>query len=176
MMELDNVRLSLMGGWAVFAVGCCWFFGYWLHSRWKHEQVRQHGIPAEATLLRLERTAMRINKATVYNHLLQVRVPGRAPYEVWLRSRAHDWNVRVMEPGLELKVKVAPEDPNRVAVMGPLVPQDLGHLVRLMTQPPVPPPPADPVKALTDLQRMAGAGLITTEEFEQKKAEILARL
>nr|WP_254627817.1 SHOCT domain-containing protein [Myxococcus sp. CA040A] len=29
---------------------------------------------------------------------------------------------------------------------------------------------------MTDLQRMAGAGLITTEEFEQKKAEILARL
>ncbi|MCP3163484.1 SHOCT domain-containing protein [Myxococcus qinghaiensis] len=175
MMELDNTRFVLMGGWAVFAVAGCWFFGHWLYSRWKHQQVRQHGIPAEATLLRLERTAMRINKATVYNHLLQVRVPGRAPYEVWLRSRAHDWNVRVMAPGMELKVKVAPEDPKRVVVMGPLVPQDLGNLAALLAGRPVGTAP-DPVKSLADLQRMLGEGLITMDDFERKKAEILGRL
>ncbi|WP_342378257.1 SHOCT domain-containing protein [Myxococcus stipitatus] len=169
-------RIILFGSWGLFIAGGVAFVLWLAASARKTQQVREHGLPAEATLLRLEPTSMLINKVRVYNSLLQVRVPGRPPYEVWLNGRTHDWNVQVLEPGLDLKVKVAPDDPNRVVVMGPLIPQNMSNLTRLLQQPEGSLPTADPVKALKDLQRMAHEGLITDEEFERKKAEILARL
>ncbi|QSQ11458.1 SHOCT domain-containing protein [Myxococcus landrumensis] len=174
---MDAVELTILyGSWGLFIAGGVAFMLWLAASARKTQQVREHGISAEATLLSLEPTAMLINKVRVYNSVLQVRIPGRPPYEVRLNSRTHDWNVRVLEPGLELKVKVAPDDPNRVVVMGPLIPQNMSNLTRLLQQPEGHLPTADPVKALKDLQRMASEGLITDEEFEKKKAEILARL
>lgn len=173
---MKAVDIIVFGSWALFAAGGIGLLMHILAANRKNQQVREHGIPAEATLLRLEPTSMLVNKARVYNSLFQVRVPGRPPYEVWLRSTTHDWNVRVVEPGLEVKVKVAQDDPNRIVVMGSLVPQNMGNLTWLLQQPEGSLPSSDPVKALKDLQRMAEEGLITNEEFENKKAEILARL
>ncbi|WP_338871609.1 SHOCT domain-containing protein [Myxococcus stipitatus] len=173
---MNDATFLIFGSWGLFLAIGIGFLVRVLASNRKDQQVREHGLPAEATLLRIEPTAMLINKVRVYNSLFQVRVPGRPPYEVWLRSRTHDWNVRVVEPGLEVKVKVAQDDPNRIVVMGPLVPQNMGNLTWLLQQPEGSLPSSDPVKALKDLQRMAAEGLITNEEFENKKAEILARL
>ncbi|MFP2928211.1 hypothetical protein ACLESO_24035 [Pyxidicoccus sp. 3LG] len=178
MTDSTILYIVAIASWALVFAGGFWFVGSLVRSRLKDEQVRKHGVPAEATLLRIERTPMRINKSPVYNYLLEVRRPGHAPYEVWLRThRGHTWNVRVFEPGLRLNVKVDPEDPRRVVVIGPVVPQKLENLAWLLEQPtPGLPPSGDPVKALTDLKRMADARLITAEEYEQKKAEILSRL
>jgi len=41
---------------------------------------------------------------------------------------------------------------------------------------PAPPPAADPVQRLKQLKDMLDAGLITAQEYESKKAEILSRL
>ncbi|AKF84685.1 hypothetical protein MFUL124B02_02995 [Myxococcus fulvus 124B02] len=145
--------------------------GTWL----KHRKVREQGLPARAILLRSERTAMSSQKRARYNHLLEVTLPDRPPYEVWVLDRYHDWNVRVFAPGLELDVRVDPADAQRVAVMGPVVEQDLGQLAALLAGKPVS-APKDPVKSLAELQRMLGEGLITMDDFERKKAEILGRL
>ncbi|MBZ4412022.1 SHOCT domain-containing protein [Myxococcus sp. MISCRS1] len=154
--------------------------GVWLTVRilgtWlKHRKVREQGLPARAILLRSERTAMSNQKRARYNHLLEVTLPDRPSYEVWVLDRYHDWNVRVFTPGLELNVKVDPDDPQRVAVVGPVVEQDLSQLAALLAGKPVS-APKDPVKSLADLQRMLGEGLITMDDFERKKAEILGRL
>ncbi|AGC41873.1 hypothetical protein MYSTI_00523 [Myxococcus stipitatus DSM 14675] len=173
---MEAVDLIVGGSWALFIAMGVGFMLWVVAASRKIQHIREHGLPAEATLLSLEPTAVLINKVRVYNSLLQVRVPGRPPYEVRLNSRTHDWNVQVLEPGLDLKVRVAPDDPNQVVVMGPLIPQNMSNLTRLLQQPEGSLPTPDPVKALKDLQRMASEGLITDEEFEQKKAEILARL
>ncbi|MCP3065508.1 SHOCT domain-containing protein [Myxococcus sp. K38C18041901] len=141
----------------------------------KHRKVREQGLPARAILLRSERTAMSSHQRPRYNHLLEVTLPDRPTYEVWVSDRFRDWNVRVFAPGLELDVRVDPTDAQRVAVMGPVVEQDLGQLAALLVGKPVS-PPKDPVKSLADLQRLLGEGLITMDDFERKKAEILGRL
>ncbi|MHA7630130.1 gas vesicle protein GvpG [Corallococcus sp. M7] len=144
----------------------------------KKEQVRKNGLPGEATVLQYKATPMFINRSQVFDFLLEVRLPGQAPYQVSLSSRWHDWNVRVMDVGLRLNVKVDPEDPQEVVVLGPVVAQDLGRFLREGMDAMATGQTAhgDPVKALTDLQRMADAGLVSEEEYARKRAEILDRL
>ncbi|MBM7116098.1 SHOCT domain-containing protein [Archangium primigenium] len=141
------------------------------HLRTRH--VRQQGTPAVATLLKMERTVMQINKRYVYDFLLEVKPPGRPAYQVRLKSRALDWKAVLVEPGLRLKVMLDPEDPQRVVVLEPVTPQKPLNFRNLMEGQER---PSDPVKALKDLQSMADNGLITPDEYARKKAEILARL
>lgn len=177
MNEAKVFTMALMGGWGLLALVGVAAVIHLLRERWKTEQLRQHGLPAEATVLWLEGTAMRINHSQVFNFLLEVRRPGQAPYQVRLKSRCHDWNVRVIDVGLRLKVHVDPNDPQRLVVLGPVVAQDPSRLAHLLEGRGMEPPsPADPVKALTDVQRLADAGLITPEEYARKRAEILERI
>ncbi|RKH20535.1 hypothetical protein D7X74_03680 [Corallococcus sp. CA047B] len=173
MIEEQVLNGVLVGGWGLFFLGALWFSGYLIHRQWKRGQIRQHGLPAEATVLRLQGTPIRINRSQVFDFLLEVRLPGHAPYQVRLRSRWNDWNVRVMDVGLRLKVKVDPNDLQKLVVLGPVVPQDLSRLFSGLDAAPA---PGDPVKSLSDLQRMADEGLVTPEEYARKKAEILDRL
>ncbi|MCY1031614.1 hypothetical protein OV207_09135 [Corallococcus sp. BB11-1] len=175
MSEKQILAAVLMGSWGLLAFGASWFAWHLIQRQRKRAWLRQHGLPAEATVLRLQGTGMRINRSQVFDFLLEVTLPGLAPYQVRLRSRWHDWNVRVMDVGLRLKVKVDPNDLQRLVVLGPVVPQDLGrHFSGLGAL--AAPAPGDPVKGLADLQRMADEGLVTPEEYARTKAEILARL
>lgn len=178
-MREENVVMALVvGSWALVFLGGGAFVVRLLYRTWKKEQVRHHGLPGEATVLEYKATRLYINRSQVFDFLLEVRLPGQAPYQVLLSSRWHDWNVRVMDVGLRLNVKVDPKDPQCVVVLGPVVAQDLGRFLRqgmdaMATGQPV---HGDPVKALADLQRMSDAGLVTEEEYARKRAEILDRL
>ncbi|RKG73021.1 SHOCT domain-containing protein [Corallococcus terminator] len=177
MMEEDVLGAVLVGSWGLVILGALWFCGHLIQQHRKRVWLRQHGLPAEATVLRLQDTWIRINRSRVFDFLLEVRLPGHAPYQVRLRSRWNDWNVRVMDVGLRLKVKLDPNDLQKLVVMGPVVPQDLGKLLSgLGALGLAAPAPGDPVKGLADLQRMADEGLVTPEEYARKKAEILDRL
>ncbi|MBN8471558.1 hypothetical protein JYJ95_34050 [Corallococcus exiguus] len=168
----------LVGSWALAFLGGGAFVVRLIHRAWKKKQVRAHGLPGKATVLECKGSRVYINRSEIFDFLLEVRLPGQAPYQVSLSSRWHDWNVRVMDVGLQLNVKVDPEDPQGVVVLGPVVAQDLGRFLRqgmdaLATGQAA---HADPVKALADLQRMADAGLVSEEEYARKRAEILDRL
>jgi|GEM_PF-6749402 len=170
---------------ALFLIGCFLLLGFGVaafvvHSKWGRffsgwttHHLRQHGIPAEATILQMERTLMQINGRHVYDILLDVKLPGRPAYQVRHKSRTLDWNAFIVEPGVRLKVKVDPEDPQRLVVLEPVTPQ---RPLRIHDLLPGPARPSDPVKALKDLQSMMDNGLITPDEYARKKAEILARL
>ncbi|MCY1075698.1 SHOCT domain-containing protein [Archangium lansingense] len=161
--------MSLM---ALFLIGC--FLLLVFSWGWTTHRLRQHGIPAEATILQMERTLMQINRRHVYDFLLEVNLPGRPAYQVRHKSRALDWNAFIVEPGVRFKVKVDPGDPQRLVVLEPVTPQQrplrIHELLSGLER------PSDPVKALKDLQSMLDNGLITPDEYAQKKAEILARL
>ncbi|WP_164018359.1 DUF3592 domain-containing protein [Pyxidicoccus trucidator] len=172
-LMLSPILLMLIAGLGV----ACYFF----YSHAQTQRLREHGTAGEATILRMERTSMRINKSYVYDFLLEFKVPGRPAYTVQHRSRAHDWKAFILEPGMRLKVKVDPNDPQRFVVLGPVEqqrPQSIQALLagaagyseaRTLA-------PSDPVKALKDLQSMLDGELITQGEYEQKKAEILSRM
>ncbi|WP_434391516.1 SHOCT domain-containing protein [Melittangium boletus] len=169
-MDIVHIAMIQTGLFLLVGLGIAASF---VRSRLRTRHVRQQGTPAVATLLKMERTAMRINKRYVYDFLLEVKPPGRPAYQVGLKSRALDWKAVLVEPGLRLKVMVDPEDPQRVVVLEPVTPQkplNLRNLIEGQER------PSDPVKALKDLQSMADSGLITPDEYARKKAEILARL
>ncbi|MBZ4334991.1 DUF3592 domain-containing protein [Corallococcus sp. AS-1-12] len=178
-MSKDAMIMAFVAAsWALTLLGIGALVAYFARRVWKQSQVRQHGLPGEATVRRFTPTRMYINRRQIFEFVLEVRLPGQAPYPVSLSSTIQDWNVQVMDVGLRLKVKVDPKDPQRVVVLGPVVEQDLtGFLLQgmgAMTK--GPPAQGDPVKALADLQRMADAGLVSEEEFARKRAEILGRL
>ncbi|RKG67004.1 hypothetical protein D7V80_17555 [Corallococcus sp. CA054B] len=168
----------LVGSWALVFLGGCALVVRLIHQSWRKKQVREHGLPGEATVLECRATRMYINRSQVFDFLLEVRLPGQTPYQVSLSSRMHDWNVRVMDVGLRLNVKVDPKDPQCVVVLGPVVAQDLGRFLRqgMDAMATGQAAHADPVKALSDLQRMADAGLVSEDEYARKRAEILDRL
>lgn len=164
-LALFQIGFALLLGLSVVAI--------FAQSACRTHHVRQHGIPAEATILKMERTAMRINKVYVYEFLLDVKLSGRPAYQVRHQSRAIRWNAFLLEPGVRLKVKVDPKDPQRIVVLEPATPQKPLNLHHLLS---TPERPSDPVKAMKDLQSMLDNGLITPDEHARKKAEILARL
>ncbi|MFP2961895.1 DUF3592 domain-containing protein [Myxococcus sp. 1LA] len=157
--------------------------GYFFYSHVRAQRIREHGTAGEATILRMERTSMRVNKSYVYDFLLEFKVPGHPTYRQQHRSRAHDWKAFILEPGVRLKVKVDTKDPQQFVVLGP-VEQQRPHSIQALLAGAtgfseartVAAAPSDPVKALKDLQSMLDNELITQDEYAQKKAEILARL
>ncbi|AKQ64922.1 hypothetical protein A176_001834 [Myxococcus hansupus] len=160
-------------------IGIVAWFMYRSHA--KKQRLREHGTAGEATILRMERTSMRVNRRYVYDFLLEFKVPGRPLYRRQHRSRAHDWNAFILEPGVRLNVKVDPNDPLQFVVMGAIGqqrPQSIQALFAVSQgySEAGGVAPSDPVKALKDLQTMLDSELITQDEYAQKKAAILARM
>lgn len=127
----------------------------------------ENGRAGEATVLEVRDTAIRIDKRPVLQLLLEVHIPGRAPYQTRVSKRLPPHSsTATWGPGLRVQVMVDPMKPQRVVITG-----------FAMAAPASPPsPPVDPVRAMEDLKRMADGGLITEREYEAKKAEILGRL
>lgn len=171
-------------------------------DRGEHE-VLEKGTPAKAVAKGFaepvagDRFAMHI--------LLTVHPPSGAPYDVdyvfpTTRMKA------AITVGMEIPVKIHPEDPQRIAVQweaqqgaiaaaggdsaavmqglqqtyGNVADDAMRQAQAAGTPMPVPPPPGaapagddDPAAKLEKLGQMRDAGLITSEEFDAKKAELL---
>ncbi|GHG81844.1 DUF3592 domain-containing protein [Comamonas sp. JC664] len=172
------LKTILLFVWLAAVGGVVWYF---LQSHAKKKRIREHGIDGEATILRMERTLMQVNRRFVYDFLLEFKVPGRPAYQVQHSSRAHDWNAFILEPNVRLKVKVDPNNPQQFVVLGAIGQQRPQSLQALFAGAAAAAEartaaPADPVKALKDLQTMLDSDLITQDEYDQKRAAILARL
>ncbi|AKF86967.1 hypothetical protein MFUL124B02_36025 [Myxococcus fulvus 124B02] len=128
-------------------------------------RVLANGEVAEATILEQWNTAIRLQKKPVFKLHLRVHRKGHPPYEAhaWT-TVAHRLTSGWVAKGEKVQVKLDPDDPQKVFVVGPLL------------KPAPAPPPADPVKAMEDLRRMVDAGHITPDEYEMKRTEILSRM
>lgn len=128
-------------------------------------RVLANGEVAEATILEQWNTAIRLQKKPLFKLHLRVHREGHPPYEAhaWT-TVAHRLTTGWVAKGQKVQVKLDPDDPRKVFVVGPL------------QTPATALPSADPVKAMEDLRRMVDAGHITPDEYETKRTEILARL
>lgn len=118
-------------------------------------------------MLEVRDSALRINKRPIPQVLLEVRIPGRAPYQARVSKKLPPHSsTATWSPGLLVHVKADPKQPQHVVITGFV----------MTTSSSLPSLPADPVRAMEDLKRMADGGLITEREYEEKKAEILGRL
>ena len=156
------------------------------------KEVLEKGVPAKAVVKGFaepvpgDRFAMRIP--------LEVHPPQGAPYQVdyvfpTARMKA------AMTAGMEIPVKILPDQPERVAVqwdaqqasiaaaggdmaavMGGLQATYGGVADQAMRQAQANAAAEDPAAKLTKLAQMRDSGLITAEEFQAKKKEILEAL
>lgn len=96
-----------------------------------------------------------------------VEPPGGATYETRSVDAVHPTAVASLVPGARCIVRVDPDDPHTVMFWG----------MADGTAPAASVPPAgggeDRIERLTKLQELRAQGLITDEEFEQRKAAIL---
>lgn len=153
------------------------------------KEVLERGVPAKAVVkgfaepVQGDRFAMRIP--------LEIHPPQGAPYQVdyvfpTARMKA------AMTAGMEIPVKMLPDQPERVAVqwdaqqasiaaaggdmaavMGGLQATYGGAADQAMRQAQANAAAEDPAKKLEKLAQMRDSGLITAEEFQAKKQEIL---
>ncbi|GEL74796.1 SHOCT domain-containing protein [Myxococcus virescens] len=159
----------LVGGILAYAA---WVVRRFARDAAVEQQVLKHGEDAEATVLELRDTALRVNRRPVFELLLEVRQRGRASYQARVRKRlGPHQSVESLGVGMRLNVKVDRDEPSKVAIVGAVMTAPVGAFVL-----PGMPSAGDPVKAMQDLQSLMDKGLITPEEFEAKKAQILARI
>jgi len=80
------------------------------------EDIRLHGLPATATVLKIWETGTRINNNPVVGFLLEVHAEGLQPYTAETKALISILMIPQIQPGANLKVKYDPENPNRVAL------------------------------------------------------------
>ena len=140
-----------------------------LRARW----ITQNGEPAEARVLAVRETNIRVNGMPVVELDLEVHRRGRSPYAATTRKRlSMMFNPLLFAPGSRIKIKVHPQYPEQVAVLdesAQLAPVGAGAG-------PAQVPAGDPSDRLRELEQMRDQGLITTSEYETKRADILERL
>ncbi|NVJ18480.1 hypothetical protein [Myxococcus sp. AM010] len=111
----------VIGGVAVVALLAYFGFIHFLvHAEAKNARLRHTGLAAEATIVTVTHTALSYEGSSFYLLELDVKIPFNGPYPVRLLSRTHDWNIGYVKRGLQLEVRVDPDDPQRIAVVGPL--------------------------------------------------------
>jgi hypothetical protein len=79
-------------------------------------EIRAHGFPATAKVLRIWETGVRVNHNPVVGFLLEVYPEGMPPYEAETKALISILMIPQIQPGKVLKVKVDTNDPSRVAL------------------------------------------------------------
>lgn len=80
------------------------------------DEIRAVGLPAEAKVLRIWDTGVKVNDNPVVGFLLEVHAEGLEPYEAETKALISIIMIPQIQPGAILKVKYDPQDPSRVAL------------------------------------------------------------
>src|ERR687885_627644 len=128
-------------------------------------EILKNGTPAKAVAKGFtqpvpgDRFAMQIP--------LEIHPPGGEPYEVNYVFTAARMKAAITV-GMEIPVKIDPEDPQRIAVQWDAQQASIAAKANAAAE--------DPAAKLKKLGDMRDSGLITEEEFAAKKAELLAEM
>lgn len=76
--------------------------------------VLKSGIAGEATILSVRQTGVQVNDQPQVAFELEVRVPGRSPYQAQTKAVIPIINVPQFQPGNVIPVKVDPNKPDQV--------------------------------------------------------------
>lgn len=129
-MDPTQLTSLLAGGGTILALvlGCgitiatlgfialTWFIAMKIrNSATKGDKVMQEqGIKGEATILNVWDTGVRFGNAYQMGMQVEVRVPGREPYQTQTRASVPIVNIPQFQPGAVIPVKVHPTDPSKV--------------------------------------------------------------
>jgi hypothetical protein len=84
-------------------------------------EVRAKGLPAEATVLRIWETGVRVNDNPVVGFLLELRAEGREPWQAETKALVSILDIPQIQPGAVLEVLYDPEHPELVAIGPPQI-------------------------------------------------------
>lgn len=100
------VMLVLMVG----LLGCA------ITDHYTGREIRGHGLPATAKVLKIWDTGVKVNDDPVVGFLLLVHTEDKAPYEVETKALISLLAIPQIQPGAVLPVKYDPENPEKVAL------------------------------------------------------------
>jgi hypothetical protein len=106
---------------ALAAAGAFLVFGALGHEQ-DREEILRTGKPADGTILDIEDTGNRFNDQPEVILSLEVRAPGKPAYRAKATMIISPVYIPRFQPGAEVKVKVDPKDPSRVAVESVVTP------------------------------------------------------
>jgi len=79
-------------------------------------EIREKGLPAKGTVLKIWETGVRVNDNPVVGFLLEIHAEGMPPYKAETKALISILSIPQIQPGAILPVKYDPEDPNRIAL------------------------------------------------------------
>ena len=79
-------------------------------------EIREKGLPAKATVLKIWETGVRVNDNPVVGFLLEIHAKEMAPYEAETKALISILWITQIQPGAVLPVKYDPENPSRIAL------------------------------------------------------------
>jgi len=80
------------------------------------KEIREKGLPAKATVLKIWETGIRVNDNPVVGFLLKIHAEGMAPYEAETKALISILWIPQVQPGAVLPVKYDPADPSRIVL------------------------------------------------------------
>jgi hypothetical protein len=119
------------------------------------------GVEAQAKVLKVWDTGVSINDNPQVGLLLEISPAGGNPIQVEAKTVVSRLNAALVQPGITVDVRYDPQKPRRL---------------RVLTFNFDSPVPGDNAARLEELERLRDKGLITAEEYRQKREEILKNL
>jgi hypothetical protein len=91
-----------------------------LWAGWQERQLLRHGTEATATIIALQDTGDEVNADAVIQLTVEVEPEGRGPYRAQIVTPLSALDLQTHRVGTRVRVRYDPEDPSKVALVGPL--------------------------------------------------------
>lgn len=170
--EVGFFELLLAGAavWYAFVFVIVWPWGVIARLRKgrRKQRLEQHGVPAVIRILQVSQTNVRINDRPLLSIEMEVHPETMSPYQMTKQLAVSEIMIPQLQPGNTLSGIVDPEDPENIDI--PLNQISVTGTMGMATS------GSNSVQRLKELKKMMEEGLITPEEYEEKKDEILSRL
>ncbi len=92
-----------------------------LMNRRRAQQIMATGKPGQAIIRQLQDTGMRINDNPRVKVLLEVTIPGYAPYQIWKTVTVPMIRLPQVQPGAVVAVMADPAEPQNADKLGLLL-------------------------------------------------------
>jgi len=79
-------------------------------------EIREKGLPAKGTVLKIWETGVRVNDNPVVGFLLEIHAEEMAPYQAETKALISILWIPQIQPGAVLPVRYDPKDPSRIAL------------------------------------------------------------
>ena len=121
----------------------------------------KNGVTTQAKVIKVWDTGVSINDNPQVGLLLEIFPPGGNSFQVEAKSVVSRLNAALVQPGITAEVKYDPEKPQRLQVLSLNI-QDVAS--------------SNAAARMEELNELYEKGLITKEEYQQKREEILNSL